>query len=113
MKFLEYDRTSGKIICELISESKPEATGNLDFLEIPEDEDIDTSLYAVKEGLIVKLYETNEERLERERIRKERAEAYRSRMKSLPIEFVFALMHDDEITANKCKKELHEIERYL
>ena len=113
MKFLEYDKFNGHIICELISTTYPEETEKTAFLEISSDEEFDTSLYVIQNGAIVKRYESIEERLERERLKRERAEEYRSRMKSIPIEFVFALMHDDEVTAKKLKAELKNIERFL
>ena len=113
MRFLEYDKTTGRIICELISQTKPEATGNFDFLEIMNDDEIDTSLYAVKDGTIVKLYETTEERLERERLRKERLEANRARLKSMCYEVTLAFLDDNQDEINKLRKEFKQIKGLL
>ena len=113
MKFLEYDKTSGRIICELISPSKPEASGNCDFLEMPEDEEIDTSLYAVRGGVIVKLYESTEERIERERLRQEHREEVRNRLNAMSKEAIFALLDGNMTEFEKLQKEFRRIKVYI
>lgn len=112
-RYLEYDKNTGRIVCEIVSATKPEASGNLELLEISEEQVIDTSLYAVRNGQLVKLYETNEERFERERLRKENAERVRGRMKTMEHEYIFAKLDENETAVRDLIREFKELKVYL
>ena len=112
-RYLEYDKNTGRIVCEIVSATKPTATGNYELLEIGEEQEVNTSLYAVRDGQLVKLYETNEERFERERLRKENQERVRERMKSMMYETIMAMLEDNERALNDLKAEYKELKVYL
>ncbi len=112
-RYLEYDKNTGRIICEIVSAKKPKTTENLELLEISEEQVIDTSLYAVRDGKLVRLYETNEERFERERLRKENAERTRERVKTMFYEGMMALLDDNESAFKALQREFKEIKVYL
>ena len=112
-RYLEYDKSTGRIISEIISATKPEISGNYDVLEIADGVEIDTALYAVRDGQLVKLYETNEERLERERVKKEHGEQIRKRVKSMMYEAIMAILDDNEKALNDLKLEYKSLKQYL
>ena len=112
-RYLEYDKNTGRIVCEIVSATKPEASGNFELLEITDAQEIDTSLYAVRNGQLVKLYETNEERSERERLRKENAERVRERMKTMEHEYIFAKLDENETAVKDLIREFKELKVYL
>ena len=109
-RYLEYDNNTGRIVCEIVSAIKPEASGNF---ELADGQEIDTSLYAVRDNKLVKLYETNEERLERERLRKENVERVRQRVKTMMYEVIMAILDDNEDALNSLKTEYKELKVYL
>ena len=112
-RYLEYDTISGRIISEIISGSKPKLSGIYDVLEIDEGLEINTSLYLIRDGQLVKMYETNEERLERERVKKEHGEQIRARVKSMMYEVILAILDDNENALNMLKSEYKGLKVYL
>ena len=112
-RYLEYDKSSGRIISEIISASKPEMSGNYDVLEIADDLEINTALYVIKDGQLVKMYETNEERLERERVKKEHGEMIRARVKAMFYEVILAILDENESALNALKSEYKGLKVYL
>ena len=112
-RYLEYDKATGRIISEIISATKPEISGNYDVLEIADDVEINTALYAVRDGQLVKMYETNEERLERERVKKEQGEKIRLRVKAMFYEAIIAILDDNEKALNDLKAEYKSLKVYL
>ena len=112
-RYLEYDKSTGHIISEIISGTRPKISGNYDILEIPDELEVNTALYAIRDNQLVKLYETNEERLERERVRQEYGEQIRSRVKTMKSEAVIAILDDNEGALNELKKEYRGLKVYL
>jgi len=112
-RYLEYDKTTGRIISEIISASKPEMSGNYDVLEVADGLEVNTALYCVRDGQLVKIYETNEERLERERIKKEHSEQIRQRVKAMMYEVIIAILDDNEKALNDLKTEYKSLKGYL
>ena len=112
-RYLEYEKNTGRIICEIISASEPAVSDNYALLEIPEDAELDTTIYAVKNGVLVKNYETNEERIERERIKREKNERVRKRIKSMMYEVCITLLEDDSNALEELRKEYRELKAYL
>ena len=101
-KFLEYDINSGQVISVITCENPPEPSNGLGLFEIDLNMNIDTSVYAVRDNQLVKLYETNAERAQREKLRKEYAEGVRKRLKSMIYEFVVALLDDMNFIPEIC-----------
>ena len=112
-RYLEYDNNTGRIVCEIVSAIKPEASGNFELLEITNAQEIDTSLYAVRGGKLVKLYETNEERFERERLRKENIEQARERIKTMFYEGMAALLDGNDTAFKALQTEFKELKVYF
>ena len=112
-KYLEYDKITGRIISEIISASKPECSGNYGLLEVDSNLEINTALYVIKDGQLVKMYETNEERLERERVRKEHGEKIRRRVKAMMYEVIIALLDENDKALEDLRKEYQSIKGYL
>ena len=112
-RYLEYETTTGRIISEVISSTKPKMSEVYDFLEIPDDLEIDTTLYAVRNGQLVKLYETNEERLQRELLRRENIERIRERIKSMMYETCIAILDENDNALKNLRKEYKELKVYL
>ena len=112
-RYLEYDKTTGHIISEIISTTKPELSGNYNVLEIADGAEINTALFVVRDGQLVKLYETNEERLERERVKKEHGEQIRKRVKAMMYEVILAILEDNENALNDLKAEYKNLKRYI
>ena len=59
------------------------------------------------------MYETNEEKLERERIRKEHGEKIRRRVKAMMYEVIIALLDENEDALKDLRKEYKSIKGYL
>lgn len=112
-RYLEYDKNSGRIVSEIISTVMPEVSGNYEVLELENDSEIDTSLYAVNNGHLVKLYETNEERYQREQFRKENQERVRERVKTMMYETVMAILDDNNEALQDLKSEYRKLKVYL
>ena len=112
-RYLEYEITSGRILSEVTSDTAPEVVDGIGFLEVSGDGDIDTSIYGVRCGQLVRLYETAEERAERERLRKERAEQVRLRLKRMIYELGIALLEDDASAITELRKEYKELKVYM
>lgn len=112
-RYLEYDEESGRILSEIRSPNPPEMTEGKSFLEIGEHENIEISRYAVRGGVLVKVYETNNERLERERLRSEYAVSARRRVSSLRGEYIDAMLEDDEEAKIRLKKEYKRLKAYV
>ena len=112
-KYLEYDKITGRIISEIVSASKPELSGNCGLLKVEPDFQVNTALYVIRDGQLVKMYETNEEKLERERIRKEHGEKIRRRVKAMMYEVIIAILEDNEKALEDIRSEYKSIKGYL
>ena len=74
---------------------------------------IDTSAYAVRDGQLVKLFETMEERLERERLRKERKEQTRQRIKAMCWECVASILDNNDDAVKDLQAEYSRLKAYI
>ena len=113
MRYLEYETATGRIISEITCKDKPTPAEGFSLLEIPGDAEIDTNIYAVKNGVLVKCYETNEERIERERLKREQQAKVRMRMKAMMYEVCIALLEDDNSAIEQLRQEYRELKAYL
>ena len=113
MKFLEYDIKTGRILSEVTSSEDPEPEDGRGYYEIGQNEDIDLTQYAIRGGTLVKTGETNQERLERERIRREHGEQCRRRLRSMKDEYLIAMLAGDEEEMSNLKREFARMKAYL
>ena len=112
-RYLEYEKVTGRIISEIISETVPKANTVYDIMEIPDDLQLDTSIYAIKDGQLVKLFETNEELMQREQLRKENIERVRARISRMVMELAVAILDDNDKAIKDLQKEYKELKVYL
>ena len=112
-RYIEYEKKTGRIISEVISDTQPETSGNCALLEINDDLQIDTSLYAVKDGQLVKAQESISERLEREELSKQHLENTRKRMKSLGWECIMAILDNNDEAVKECQNEFKKLKAFI
>ena len=112
-RYLEYEILSGRILSEVTSDTLPEAADGIGFLEVSGDGDIDTSIYGIRGGQLVRLYETAEERAERERLRREKADQIRQRLKGMVYEVCIAILEDDDSAIAELRREYKELKVYM
>ena len=112
-KYLEYEISSGKIVSEIISDTEPETLEGYGVLEVDENLKIDTTGYAVRDGTLVKDFETNEERQERERLRRENQEKIRQRLKAMFYELSIAILENDDDAIEELRAEYRQLKVYL
>ena len=112
-RYLEYDKTNGRIISEVFSPTEPTPSAGIALLEIDADAEIDTNLYAVKNGVLVKQYETNEERIERIRLRQEQREKVRKRIHSMVHEVIITILENDKDALEALRDEYRTLKAYI
>ena len=112
-RFLEYDETSGRIVCELFAPEPPEIGEGRAIVEIDAELKLDVNNSAVRDGVVVRLYETAEERREREHLRREYRSRAKERIKRLVYEFMIALIEEDEARMAELREEHKFLKSYL
>ena len=110
---MEYDIKTGRILSELTCREEPYSENGIGYYEIGSNEELDITQYAIRGGSLVKTGETNQERLERERIRREHGEQCRRRLRSLKDEYVIAMIAGDENEMENLKREFSRMKAYL
>ena len=113
VKYLEYETKTGRILSIVTCSIEPEPEDGTAYYQIGSNEEIDITQYMIRSGSLVKTGETNQERLERERIRREHGEQCRRRLRSLKEEFVVALLAEDEEEIKKLRREFTLMKAYL
>lgn len=113
VKYLEYETKTGRILSIVTCSIEPEPEDGTAYYQIGSNEEIDITQYMIRGGSLVKTGETNQERLERERIRREHGEQCRRRLRSLKEEFVVALLAEDEEEIKKLRREFTLMKAYL
>ena len=113
-RYAEYDRETGKIISILnasqeITTLKNDPTG---LIEVPVGFQCDTSAYVVRDGEIVRAYETGDERRERERAEKEQKQIGVSVMNTLAREYFLAFMFGDNKAMERIRQEAEPLRKY-
>ena len=112
-RYIEYDPVSGHIISEIKSDKPPEVSDGVSIMEIEDGAELEISRYVVKDGKLKKIYETNAEKAEQERIKQEYAESARQRVRSMINEICLALLEDDEEEIKRLRKEYRSLKVYL
>lgn len=113
VRFLEYEVKTGRILSEVMCCIEPAPENGIAYYEIGKNEELDITQYAVRGGSLVKVGETNQEKLERERIRREHGEQCRRRLRSLKEEFVIAQIAEDEEEITRLRREFNVMRAYL
>lgn len=112
-KYIEYDTASGHIISEIKADKPPAVSDGISLLDIEDNAEIEIGRYVVKNGKLHKIYETNAEKSEQERIKKEYAEAVRARVKSMINELGIAILEDDNEEIERLRREYKYLRVYL
>ena len=112
-RFLEYETTSGHIVCEVYAEAEPSVADGHAVLEVSENLTLDTNNSAVRDGVVVRLYETPEERRERERLKREYKEKAQARVRHLLYDFLTALIEQDEMKMEVLREEYRVMRRWM
>ncbi len=115
--FLEYNIETTRVLSLLRvnSDVTPNVADGCGLYEVTEDEanNIDTGLIGVQDGKIIKLYETDAERRERERLRNQKREQSRLRAKSMREELTMAILEGDSSKIQELRKEYRALKAYL
>ena len=90
-RYLEYEKSTGRIVSEILSANEPTVAAGFGLFELNTDAELDTNLYAIKNGVLVKQYETNEERIERLKVKAEQREKVRKRILSMVNEVIITI----------------------
>ena len=112
-RYLEYDKSTGRIISELSSPKEPSLSDGLAILEISPDAELDTTLYIIKNGVLVKNFETNEERIERERLKKEQRQKVSKRIQNMVPQVCLCILENDETALNALRAEYKELKALM
>ncbi len=112
-RYLEYDEASGRIISEITSRNPPEVSPGMAVIEIADGDRIDARRYAVRNGALVKVLESNSERQEREKIKREYGDSMRRRAQAIRQEFLEALLDGNDIDVERLREEYKKLKVYL
>lgn len=112
-KYIEYDTASGHIISELKADNPPAVSDGVSLLELDSNAEIEIGRYIVKDGELRKIYQTNEEKDEQERIKREYAEQVRARVKDMINELGIAILEDDNEEIERLRREYKNLRAYL
>jgi len=97
-EWIEYETSTGNIVCILSAEGEdaPNVQSGHAVMDVPEgwDGDID-GWRVIENGTLVRTRLTIQERMERERERRERAENAYKRVIQIKSDFILALLDDD------------------
>jgi hypothetical protein len=114
-RYVEYDKNTGKILSVLNATAERalsyvnETTG---VLEVPEGFICDVSVFVVKNGEIVRSYETTEERRERERVEEERKQMGIRELAALGRQLVLAMLFNDNAEVQRVRQEAQPLKKY-
>ena len=108
-RYLEYEKSTGRIVSEILSATEPKVSQNFGLFELNADAELDTRLYAIKNGVLVKNYETNEERIERLKVKQEQREKVRKRILSMVNEVIITILENDTDALEELRKEYKEL----
>ena len=112
-RYLEYEKATGRIVSEIISPNEPAVATGFGVFELNSDEELDTNLYAIKNGVLVKQYETNEERIERLKLRAKQREKVRMRIRSMVNEVIITILENDNKALEELREEYKALKRYM
>ncbi|MBQ3446107.1 MAG: hypothetical protein IJG37_00505 [Synergistaceae bacterium] len=102
---MEYDKATGRILSEITSETELEGTELVGLALIDDEDEIDTLNHVVKNGRLKKLSETESDRQERERIRREHQAMMQKRLNSMCREAIISILEDDEEELKNLRRE--------
>lgn len=112
-KYIEYDTASGHIISEIKADNPPAVSDGVSLLELDNGAEIDIGRYTVKDGKLLKIYQTNDEKDEQERIKREYAEKVKARVKNMVNELGIAILENDNDAIERLRQEYKNLRAYL
>ncbi|MBQ6664067.1 MAG: hypothetical protein IJM68_00625 [Synergistaceae bacterium] len=112
-RYLEYDTMSGHIISELKADKPPTVSLGISLMELDDDAEIDIGRYVVKDGKLQTIYETNAEKDEQSRIKREYAEKVRMRVRNMMSELCVALLEDNDEKVERLRQEYKNLRANL
>ena len=112
-KFIEYDTLSGHIISEIIATKPPTVSLGISLMELDDDAEIEIGRYVVNDGKLQKIYETNAEKDEQSRIKREYAEKARMRVRNMMSELCAALLEDNSEKVERLRQEYKSLRVYM
>ena len=111
-KYIEYDTASGHIISKIKADNPPAVLDGVSLLELDSDAEIDIGRYIVKDGKLLKIYQTNDEKDEQERIKREYAEQVKARVKNMINELGIATLENDNDAIERLRQEYRSLRVY-
>lgn len=112
-RYIEYDTASGHIISEIKADKPPEVPLGISLLDIEDDIEIEIGRYIVNDGKLQKIHETNAEKDEQARIKREYADSVRARVRNMISELCIALLENDEEEIGRLRQEYKSLRAYL
>lgn len=112
-RFLEYATASGRIICEVYADDEPQVEDGHAVLEISGDMTLDTNNCAVVDGVLTRMYETPDERVQREKLRREYKERTGARVRRLMYDFLIAQIEEDDVKIRALREEYNIMKRWM
>ena len=76
-RYIEYDTASGHIISEITASRPPTVSLGVSLIELDDDAEIELGRYVVKDGKLKKIHETNAEKDEQARLKREYSDKVR------------------------------------
>ena len=105
MRYLEYEERTGRILSEITADTIPATAEGVKLLQIGDTDQIDTLTHIITGGAVKKNVETNAERLERERLKREHQQAARLRLKAMTFELCLAILDNSSETVKELQEE--------
>lgn len=112
-RYIEYDTASGHIISEITASRPPTVSLGVSLIELDDDAEIELGRYVVKDGKLKKIHETNAEKDEQARLKREYSDKVRMRVRNMMSEFCIALLEDNNDKADSLKQEYRRLRVYL
>lgn len=113
MRYLEYEESTGHILCEIESGTEPAVGNGHAVIPAPEEWDGDILGWTVKDGALTCIRSTELERLEAERNRRAQQERAQWRLQALINEFNVAMLDEDEDRVAELRAEFRRLKALL
>ena len=110
---MEFEKDSGRIVCEVKSGGTPSVMEGHEVIPAPEGWDGDILGWVVKDGTLTRVRSTELERLEAERNRRAQQERAQWRLQALINEFNVAMLDEDEDRVAELRAEFRRLKALL
>jgi hypothetical protein len=115
MRYLQYEKHSGRIVGELVEADPLPALYASDFygyLPVEDALTYDPRAWVVRDGELARAWETGDERRERERMKKKQRESGLSLLSLLSREFLVALLLEDGEEMARLREEAAPLKKF-